>query len=171
MPVPSTTTTFHIFAGGMKRMRPNMEPSASSAPPATSCVNSTTTDLCGGTKREYDGHHHESNESSIENGHHEAETGPASTLATSPSAASLIARQRPAYEKLAIGPLMVFGEMITGELVLVLRAYNLFLLSPTASHPPHNKRTSHPHLSRICRRSLFGSPTPRETNDHRSGSV
>ena len=97
-----------------------MEPPASSTPPATSCVHSTTTDLCGGTKREYDGHHHESNESSIENGHHETETRPASTLATSPSAASLIARQRPAYEKLAIGPLMVFGEMITGEFVLYL---------------------------------------------------
>ena len=129
MPIPSATTTFHIFAGGMKRMRPNMEPSASSASPATSCVNSTTTDLCGGTKREYDGQHHESNESLMENGHHEAEAGPASTLATSPSAASLIARQRPAYEKLAIGPLMVFGEMITGELILlVLRVYSIFII-------------------------------------------
>ena len=67
-------------------MRPDMEPSASSP-----------THHASSSKREND----------------EAGTG---TLATSPSsAASLIARQRPAYEKLAIGPLMVFGEMITGE--------------------------------------------------------
>ena len=40
-------------------------------------------------------------------------------MATSPAAVtSLVARQRPAYEKLAIGPLMVFGEMITGEYIL-----------------------------------------------------
>ena len=129
MPIPSATTIFHIFAGGMKRMRPNMEPPASSASPspATSCVQSTTTDLRGGTKRECDGRHHESNESLLlENEQHETE---ATTLATSPSAASLIARQRPAYEKLAIGPLMVFGEMITGELILlVLRVYSIFII-------------------------------------------
>ena len=54
---------------------------------------------------------------------HENGTDP---LATSPAAVtSLIARQRPAYEKLAIGPLMVFGEMITGEYILVELQFNV----------------------------------------------
>ena len=95
----------------MKRMRGDSQPSAASpgpAPPPASSASATPVDFHIITERE-----------NIDD--HENGTDP---LATSPAAVtSLIARQRPAYEKLAIGPLMVFGEMITGEYI-ILCGYN-----------------------------------------------
>ena len=85
----------------MKRMRGDRELSAS--PPASSASATPV------------GFHGPNGESRIDD--HSSENIETDALATSPAAAALIARQRPACEKLAIGPLMVFGEMITGECV------------------------------------------------------
>ena len=110
IPDPATP----LILPAMKRMRGDSQPSAASpalAPPPASSASATPVDFHIITEREnIDGH---------ENG-----TDP---LATSPAAVTslLIARQRPAYEKLAIGPLMVFGEMITGEYILVELQFNV----------------------------------------------
>lgn len=106
--IPDPATPLIIPA--MKRMRGDSQPLAfpAPAPPPASSASATPVDFHIITERE-----------NIDD--HENGTDP---LATSPAAASLlIARQRPAYEKLAIGPLMVFGEMITGEYI-ILCGYN-----------------------------------------------
>jgi len=109
--IPDPATPLIIPA--MKRMRGDSQPSAASpasAPPPASSASATPVDFHIITERE-----------NIDD--HENGTDP---LATSPAAVtSLIARQRPAYEKLAIGPLMVFGEMITGEYVIVELQFNV----------------------------------------------
>ena len=109
IPDPATP----LILPAMKRMRGDSQPSAASpapAPPPASSASATPVDFHIITERE-----------NIDD--HENGTDP---LATSPAAVtSLIARQRPAYEKLAIGPLMVFGEMITGEYILVELQFNV----------------------------------------------
>ena len=108
IPDPATP----LILPAMKRMRGDSQPSAASpapAPPPASSASATPVD-----------HHITTERENIDD--HENGTDP---LATSPAAVTslLIARQRPAYEKLAIGPLMVFGEMITGEYI-ILCGYN-----------------------------------------------
>mmetsp|Transcript_12404 Transcript_12404/g.35490 ORF Transcript_12404/g.35490 Transcript_12404/m.35490 type:complete len:367 (-) Transcript_12404:218-1318(-) len=114
----------------MKRMRIEMEPSASLAStssPASSASAATTSSNSRSIDR--DGTRENDNHTSCEN--------EADTLATSPTAASIFARQRPAYEKLAIGPLMVFGEMITGGHYLeVLRLGKQMTTGRSASDCP-----------------------------------
>ena len=89
-------------------MRGDSQPSVSPAPAPPPASSASGTPV---------GFHGPNRESSNDDGH-SSENIETDALATSPAAVtSLVARQRPAYEKLAIGPLMVFGEMITGECV------------------------------------------------------